>query len=118
MTGGGDLRRRPHLHRAVLEDGRAVLRLERRVREKGIVIGRLHSFRTVRQRRCWCRDGELLRLIVRPQEVVAAIIALNTAYQEYSGAVSEYNVAQFEVYRALGQPAQWVTCPPGQPAAR
>lgn len=54
--------------------------------------------------------GELLRLVVRPQEVVAAIIALNTAYEQYSAAVAEYNVAQFEVYRALGQPAQWVTC--------
>jgi outer membrane protein TolC len=54
--------------------------------------------------------GELLRLIVRPQEVVAAIIALNTAYEQYSAAVSEYNVAQFDVYHALGQPAQWVTC--------
>jgi outer membrane protein TolC len=63
--------------------------------------------------------GELLRLVVRPQEVVAAIIALNTAYEQYSSAVNEYNVAQFEVYHALGQPAQSVTCrtttslPPG-----
>ncbi len=54
--------------------------------------------------------GELLRLIVRPQEVVAAIIALNTAYDDYARAVNEYNTAQFDVYRALGQPAQWVTC--------
>jgi len=53
--------------------------------------------------------GELLRLIVRPQEVVAAIIALETAYEQYSIAVNEYNTAQFDVYRALGQPAQWVT---------
>jgi outer membrane protein TolC len=53
--------------------------------------------------------GELLRLIIRPQEVVAAIIALNTAYEQYAAAVNEYNAAQFEVYRALGQPAQWVT---------
>ena len=60
--------------------------------------------------------GELLRLIVRPQEVVAAIIALNTAYEQYAFAVGEYNVAQFEVYRALGQPAQWVTSP-GRPSA-
>ena len=61
--------------------------------------------------------GELLRLIVRPQEVVAAIIALETAYEQYAFAVGEYNVAQFEVYRALGQPAQWVTCqgPPPPP---
>jgi outer membrane protein TolC len=57
--------------------------------------------------------GELLRLIVRPQEVVAALIALNTAYEQYSAAVSEYNVAQFEVYHALGQPAQWVTSQAG-----
>jgi outer membrane protein TolC len=63
--------------------------------------------------------GQLLQLIVRPQEVVAAIIALNLAYQQYAFAVNEYNAAQFEVYRALGQPAQWVTCqtvPPPQPA--
>lgn len=59
--------------------------------------------------------GQLLRLIVRPQEVVAAIIALNVAYQQYSDAVNEYNAAQFEVYRALGQPAQWVTCQNGAP---
>jgi outer membrane protein TolC len=65
--------------------------------------------------------GELLRLIVRPQEVVAALIALDAAYEQYAGAVSEYNVAQFEVYRALGQPAQWVTrqtaSPPPPPAS-
>jgi outer membrane protein TolC len=53
--------------------------------------------------------GELLRLVVRPQEVVQAIEALNVAYQQYSAAVNEYNSAQFELYRALGQPAQWVT---------
>jgi hypothetical protein len=53
--------------------------------------------------------GEILRLIVRPQEVVAAIIALNVAYEQYSFAIGEFNVAQFELYRALGQPAQWVT---------
>ena len=57
--------------------------------------------------------ASLLRLIIRPQEVVAALIALNTAYEQYSAAVSEYNVAQFEVYHALGQPAQWVTSQAG-----
>jgi outer membrane protein TolC len=64
--------------------------------------------------------GELLRLIIRPQEVVAAIIALDTAYSQYAPAVAEYNTAQFELYRALGQPAQWVTSltwkPPAVPA--
>ena len=62
--------------------------------------------------------GELLRLIVRPQEVVQAIEALNSAYQQYSGAVNEYNIAQFDLFRALGQPAQWVTgraTPPPRP---
>ena len=62
--------------------------------------------------------GELLRLIVRPQEVVQAIEALNTAYQQYSGAVNEYNVAQFELFRALGQPSQGVTRPAASPTAR
>jgi outer membrane protein TolC len=59
--------------------------------------------------------GELLRLIVRPQEVVAAIIALETAYEQYSPAVNDYNTAQFDLYRALGQPAQWVTSLTWQP---
>ena len=58
--------------------------------------------------------GELLRLVVRPQEVVAAMIALNVAYEQYSAAVNEYNAAQFELYRALGQPAQWVTSQPSR----
>jgi outer membrane protein TolC len=59
--------------------------------------------------------GELLRLVVRPQEVVQAIEAMNVAYQQYASAVNEYNAAQFEVYRALGQPAQWVTSRPVSP---
>jgi outer membrane protein TolC len=59
--------------------------------------------------------GELLRLIVRPQEVVAAIIALETAYEQYAPAVNEYNTAQFDLYRALGKPAQWVTSLKWQP---
>ena len=58
--------------------------------------------------------GELLRLVVRPQEVVAALIALNTAFEQYSAAVNEYNTAQFDLYRALGNPAQWVTSHPTQ----
>jgi outer membrane protein TolC len=53
--------------------------------------------------------GELLRLIVRPQEVVQAIAAMETAYEQYAFAIGEYNTAQFDLYRALGQPAQWVT---------
>jgi outer membrane protein TolC len=52
--------------------------------------------------------GELLRLVVRPQEVVAAIIAMESAYQQLYQAINDANLAQFELYRALGQPAQWV----------
>ncbi len=52
--------------------------------------------------------GELLRLVVRPQEVVAALIALETAFEQFSAAVNEYNAAQFDLYHALGNPAQWV----------
>jgi outer membrane protein TolC len=59
--------------------------------------------------------GELLRLVVRPQEVVAALIALNLAFEQYSAAVNEYNASQFALYRALGQPAQWITSQPGAP---
>jgi outer membrane protein TolC len=58
--------------------------------------------------------GELLRLVVRPQEDVAALIALNVAFEEYSAAVNEYNAAQFELYRALGQPAQRITSQPSR----
>jgi outer membrane protein TolC len=56
--------------------------------------------------------GPLLQLVVRPQEVVAALIALENAFEQYASAVNDYNAAQFELYRALGQPAQWVTSQP------
>jgi outer membrane protein TolC len=72
-------------------------------------------------------------LIVRPQEVVAALQALALAYNDYYGAVGDFNRAQFRLYHALGQPAQALTadfghgtlatdCPPpattvSQPAA-
>jgi hypothetical protein len=61
--------------------------------------------------------GELLRLVIRPQEVVQAIEAMNVAYQQYSSAINDYNAAQFELYRALGQPAQWVTSQSEPPLA-
>ena len=32
-------------------------------------------------------------------------------------AVNDYNTAQFDLYRALGQPAQWVTLGQWQPPA-
>ena len=45
-------------------------------------------------------------LIVRPQEVVAAVQALEQSYADYYGAVADANRAQFRLYRAMGQPAQ------------
>jgi outer membrane protein TolC len=50
--------------------------------------------------------GKLILLVVRPQEVVAAIDALYQAYLDFYGAVADFNRAQFQLYRALGQPAQ------------
>jgi outer membrane protein TolC len=50
--------------------------------------------------------GKVIILVIRPQEVVAAIQALVQAYNDYYGAVADYNRAQFRLYRALGQPAQ------------
>lgn len=56
-------------------------------------------------------SGNLLTLVIRPQEAVAAIQALSQAYADYYGSVNDYNRAQFRLYRALGQPAQWLTGP-------
>jgi outer membrane protein TolC len=43
-------------------------------------------------------------LYVRPQEVVAAVTALASAYTDYYGAVGDYNRGQFLLFRALGYP--------------
>jgi outer membrane protein TolC len=53
--------------------------------------------------------GKVIVLVIRPQEVVAAVQALGQAYNDYFGAVADYNRAQFRLYRALGQPAQLLT---------
>ncbi|NBO92775.1 MAG: TolC family protein [Planctomycetia bacterium] len=52
------------------------------------------------------RTGEMLILVVRPQEVVAALSALDQGYRDYYTAVTDANRAEFELYRALGHPAQ------------
>jgi len=60
--------------------------------------------------------GELIQLVNRPQEAVAALIQLNRAYGLYFTAVNDYNRAQFQLYRALGYPARILVCehPVGQ----
>jgi|SRR5579883_951668 len=55
------------------------------------------------------RVGDQLTLIFRPQEAVAAVAALDQAYRDYYAAVGDHNRAQFQLYRALGHPAQSLT---------
>jgi outer membrane protein TolC len=55
-------------------------------------------------------QGNIYLLVIRPQEVVAAIQALTQAYRDYFGAVTDYDRAQFRLFHALGHPAQMVTC--------
>jgi hypothetical protein len=52
--------------------------------------------------------GNLNILVIRPQEAVSAIQALASAYFDYYGTVADYNRAQFQLYRALGNPADWL----------
>ncbi len=52
------------------------------------------------------RTGELLVLVFRPAEAVAAVQSLDQAYRDYYGAVADVNRAQFRLYRALGRPAR------------
>lgn len=61
--------------------------------------------------------GNVLILLVRPLEVVAALQALAQSYTDYYAAIADYDRAQFQLYHALGQPAQALAenAPGGQP---
>ena len=61
------------------------------------------------------RFDNLLVEVFRPQEVVVALQHLLMAYNEYFATVADYNRAQFEMFRALGYPAEEVAKlePPG-----
>ncbi|WP_029630138.1 TolC family protein [Zavarzinella formosa] len=48
------------------------------------------------------RVGNIITLVVRPQEVVAAVQALGQSNSDYFAAVADYNRSQFRLYRALG----------------
>ncbi len=50
--------------------------------------------------------GNLLVLVIRPQEAVAAVQALAQAYTDYYAAVADFDRAQFRLYHALGDPGQ------------
>ncbi|MBM4070242.1 MAG: TolC family protein [Planctomycetes bacterium] len=54
------------------------------------------------------RFGNVLHLVYRPQEVVAALEHLQRSYDEYFSTVADYNRAQFEIFHALGYPADEV----------
>jgi len=54
------------------------------------------------------RVGNKDVLVIRPQEVTAALQTLAQAYDDYYGAIADSNRAQFRLYRALGQPAQLI----------
>ena len=64
------------------------------------------------------RVGDVLTLVIRPQEVVAAVQSLGQANAEFHAAVGDYNRAQFRLYRALGHPAQCLagSVPPAAPS--
>jgi len=61
------------------------------------------------------RFGDVLVLVYRPQEVVYALKLLKVAFDEYFTTVADYNRAEFELFHALGYPAQEITYlrPPG-----
>jgi outer membrane protein TolC len=52
--------------------------------------------------------GNVEILVIRPLEVVAAMQSLALAYGNYYGSVADFNRAQFRLYRALGNPAQYL----------
>jgi outer membrane protein TolC len=56
------------------------------------------------------RSGDVLVLIYRPQEVVAALRQLMRSYDNYFASINEYNRAQFRLFRALGYPAGILAC--------
>lgn len=63
------------------------------------------------------RFGNVLVQVYRPQEAVAALEHLMSAYQTYFGTVADYNRAQFQLFHALGYPANEIARlrPPGEP---
>jgi outer membrane protein TolC len=52
------------------------------------------------------RFGDVLVLVYRPQEAVYSLELLNIAFNEYFSTVADYNRAQFELFHAMGYPAQ------------
>jgi outer membrane protein TolC len=51
-------------------------------------------------------EGGPIQLVIRPLEVATAIQMLQQAYADFYLSINDFNRAQFQLYRALGQPAQ------------
>jgi hypothetical protein len=62
------------------------------------------------------RFGDILILVNRPTEAVFALQLMKLAFDEYFTTVADYNRAEFELFHALGYPAQEITYlkPPGE----
>jgi hypothetical protein len=56
------------------------------------------------------RLGNILVQVFRPQEVTYSLRLLKRGYDHYFDTVAEYNEAQFELFHALGYPAQELSC--------
>lgn len=56
------------------------------------------------------RFGDVLQLVNRPQEVVAALQQLQGAYDNYFTTNADYNRSQFRLFHALGYPAGILAC--------
>ena len=57
------------------------------------------------------RAGNELQLVIRPQEVSAALLQLQQAYSNYYSSINDFNRAEFRLYHALGYPADQLTAP-------
>jgi outer membrane protein TolC len=62
------------------------------------------------------RVGDVNQLVVRPLEAVTAVQAMAQAYSDYYTAVADHNRAQFQLYRAIGHPAECLTTIASPPA--
>jgi len=56
------------------------------------------------------RADDVKVLVRRAFEVIDALRSLSTAYDTYFLSINDYNRAQFRLYRALGCPAEILTC--------
>ncbi len=51
-------------------------------------------------------QANIILEVIRPQEAVVAMSALLQAYDHYYSSIADYNRYEFQLYRALGNPAQ------------